>query len=197
MKRIFQVSLLMLFILTCFRAVGEEKTMPRDPMSILETTKNLSIEDFEKAMLEIRHHRDSVISRLIELLSTEKSEEKKVRICYILGEHRNPSAIPILINNLLLKSEIDDPYTKLPLWGPYPAQQALMKIGHKAIPEMIKILKDSNEEKRRELACGVISEVLTPDIARFRIQRDAEKEPDEQKKANLLSALKYLPKPKD
>lgn len=139
---------------------------------------------------------DKIISELLsQLRETKLNNESKVNIIYILGSYRAIKAAGILVDLIDLRAEKVDPKVGgIGRWGPYPAQEALTRIGRKAEYAIFPKLAVEKNELRRKLMCFTILEIDGKEKGRSLIEKEIAKESDNERKANLQAALKYFEK---
>src|ERR1035437_772729 len=79
---------------------------------------------------------------------------------FLLGELRttNTTAIEILIEKIDLKAP-RQLALRLPLWGKYPAEEALAKIGKPVVNPILTYLPNETNQLRRQLMCVVLKQV--------------------------------------
>jgi len=124
------------------------------------------------------------------------SDEDRVYVIYLLGELRAHKAISVLIKYIDLKATRNDPKTRIARWGPYPAQEALVKIGRHAVWMILDKLPDEKNELRRRLMSHVIIDVHGRDIGAILIRKRLDLEKDPARWANLEAAQQYFEQPK-
>lgn len=101
------------------------------------------------------------VSNLVSQIKQDNaSDEAKVYAIFLLGELRatNTTAIEILIEKIDLKAP-RQLALRLPPWGEYPAEEALIKIGKPVIDPILNHLPTENSELRRQLMCDVLKKV--------------------------------------
>jgi hypothetical protein len=123
-------------------------------------------------------------------------KERIVLAIYLLGELRpdDTNSIESLIEMVDLKASRFDPPTRPIRWGPYPACEALIKIGKPAANPIYRHLLAETHDLRRDLMCQVLKRVEGNESARSRISAMLTLETDVAKRANLTSALEQLDK---
>ena len=155
--------------------------------------EDASIEQWDKEAERLSAERYEFLDDLIRHLRREEDVEKKGRICFLLGDYRAHGAVQDLSKHITLKVHVSgDPWTRIPLWGQYPAREALIKIGVRSTKWMLKNLATSEDAMTREHSVYVLREVYSPEIAKIVVQKAAEKEADPKRKRNLESALKQM-----
>ena len=151
--------------------------------------------------MKIQENRAEIISSLIRTLRKETDKEKKIRICYLLGEYRATEAIFDLAKNITLEAKLSETGDEPPRWFKYPAQDALVKCGTHSIPYMTRNIESSDDELTQKLSVQVIWQVIGEGLPRVLegkeyagmiIEKRIDEETDSVKKARLKSSLKYL-----
>lgn len=150
----------------------------------------------EKARMELlgelSKERSDVQSNLIYQLDNSRSKEVKFAAAFLLGFYRMEKSVYHLSRHITLENERVIASSKLPLWDRYPVVEALIRIGKPAVPEMLRTIETSEEEKVRDFSARVIRYVEGSEIGRIVIEKAMEKQTDPAKKARLKTALKYL-----
>jgi HEAT repeat protein len=116
--------------------------------------------------------REKVVESLTRML-VSGSPELKTRACFLLGEYRAFRAVPDLIENLALETSLDDG-EKIPLWGYYPCQEALSKIGRPAERALIAVLASSDDPRRRDGAFETLRSLKGNESLLAQLQRAEE-----------------------
>lgn len=139
------------------------------------------------------------VSGLVDQLRQGKlTDEKKVLVIYLLGGLRpkDTNSVEVLIENIDLKAPRMDLATDIPRWGPYPAQDALVRIGAPAIDPILNHLPSEGNALRRHLMCGVLKDkhVESKEAATNQIKERLAVESNPSKRVNLELSLKELEK---
>ena len=121
--------------------------------------------------------------------------EGKVYAIYLLGELRAAPATNILIENIDLKATKVDRKGAIGRWGPYPAQEALVKIGTPAVNMVLDKLPTEQNDLRRQLMCAVISDAVGRRVADAMLRFRYEEERDPSNRANIEAAIRVLKQP--
>jgi len=89
----YKLMLVLLIICLCSQVLWAG-TENKEISKILDTNSNLSVEEWHKETLKLAHERFNIIDKLVRQLHYGKNlnKEKKIRICYLLGEYRASSA---------------------------------------------------------------------------------------------------------
>lgn len=178
---------------------AEERSAEKDFAQDLVQAQTL--DEFEQAAFSINEQRLKFVNSLIRMLRSETDTEKKVRICYLLGEYRATRAILELADNITLEAKIEPYSDKLPKWLKYPAQEALVKCGYRSIPYMLRNIESNDDKQITELSTRVIWQIIGEglsrtldgkDYARMIIEKRLNEQSDPAKKARLKSSLEYL-----
>jgi len=95
----------------------------------------------------------------------------KVKIIYLLGELRVLAATGVLIKNINLAAERMDPKDRIARWGPYPAREALVKIGPYASRMIMQIIGSPKfDEAKLDGYAAVLAEIELPRYALMKLQ---------------------------
>ena len=148
----------------------------------------------EMLLGKVVEQRNDVLGTLLMNLDSEKSPDVKAAVLYLIGCYRLDQGVRELVEYIDFEVVAPaDPLTES-LWGPYPAQEALIAIGRPSITPMLELLATDPKPLRRDLAVEVIRDVEDPDIARFILQRAHAAATDPKRRANLADALLRLDK---
>jgi len=121
------------------------------------------------------------------------SAERKVYAIYLLGQLRAASAATLLIDNIDLKASKLD-HDGIGRWGPYPAQEALTKIGTTAVNMVLDKLSFEKNELRRQLMCSVISDAVGNKAGEVMLKLRHDEEKALSHRANLEAAIRVMSK---
>jgi hypothetical protein len=127
---------------------------------------------------------------LIRQLDNSKTKQAKFAVAFLLGYYRMEKSVPHLSKLITLEAQ-GTKQKRENLWDRYPVVEALIRIGNPAIPEMIRNIETSEDNKVRELSARVIRYVEGAEIGRIVIEKAIEKQTDPRRKARLEAALKY------
>lgn len=122
--------------------------------------------------------------------------EQKCAVAYLMGRFRSPAFAPDLAENLTLKSQFQENNDKKPLWGTFPAMEALVSIGSPAIKPMLVNIQTARADEFRRLSTEVIRKIEGTEVARFILEMQIMKTKDEAGRKRLEGALEYLEKVK-
>jgi len=164
---------------------------------IMELMKKLDTLDERSRMdlcSQVDEQRDELLTVLIRYLNTTTSASIKTATIYLIGRHRLLNGVKELIKQIDFDSESQSRGSPLPLWGQYPAMEALINIGQPAIPAAVDLLATDINDLRRDLAVKVIRYVEDAETAKFILARVHAGEIDPNRKANLQDAIDRLEK---
>jgi hypothetical protein len=113
----------------------------------------------------------------------------------LLGQWRAANAVTTLIEHIDFQPAGKDPSGGIGRWGPYPAQDALVKIGTPAVNMVLDKLATEHNNLRRQLMCAVISDALGKRVADAMLRFRHEEERDPSHRANLDAAIRLLQRP--
>jgi hypothetical protein len=137
-------------------------------------------------------YRDVGAHLLAQLRGDGLSNQGKIYAIYLLGELRAVGSVKDLLERIDLKAEKVDFKGAIGRWGPYPSQEALVKIGAPAVHAVLDTLSQESDDLRRKLMCAVISDVMTARFGALMIGAVLEQEHDPIRRANLQQARRYL-----
>ncbi len=134
---------------------------------------------------------------LIGELDKANSVEQKSAVVFLMGWYRSIVCLRVLAENVTLEYESTELEDKKPLWGRYPAVEALTKIGKAANWHMFRNIETGKDTEFRRLSCEVILRIEGPKVARFILELELKKTKDETGRQRFQEALDYLGKAKD
>ncbi len=192
MKYLFCLGVSFLIVVSGSLSLAQRQTQNRglNEKGVMPRLASLGSDERMKLLERASTDRSDLQTALISQLRDESNpKEVTISIAFLLGLHRMGQAVQDLSKHIALTNRplLDD--DRRPLIGEYPVVDALIRIGGPAIPEMIKNIETSDDEKVRELSAKVIRYVDGPEIARFRLQKAMEKQSDPGKKARLKAAM--------
>ena len=205
MKRYLTQALLLLLVLP-FTARANDQATNTDHIVFPPNFEEMSYGDADKAVNELvgsvllmrpKSVGSEFTSNLIDQLRHGRlTDEKKVLIIYLLGASRpkDTNSVEVLIDYIDLKAPHIDPAYDIPRWGPYPAQDALVRIGIPAINPILSHLPDEGSELRRHLMCYVLKSVESKETAVEQLKQRLALETNPPRQANLGLSLKDLEK---
>jgi len=83
-------------------------------------------------------------------------------------------------------------YRRIPLWGQYPAYEALMKIGVPAIPRILKKLETESDLMAMRLEVSIIYYVYGKEITKIILNKALSKQTDTKKAKNIKKAISLI-----
>jgi hypothetical protein len=131
------------------------------PCQIVESLREAKSEaEMDEEINRFARQKLALVQDLISLLRETRRSSVRVRACYLLGELRDPRATRALADHLLLEADVPAAITKRPRWGPFPCQEALIKIGKPVESQLMKILADpSRAEAMKAAALHVLQSI--------------------------------------
>jgi len=185
-----------ILLIVCLYSQGLLATKEDKPVSnILDINNNLSTEEWHKEVIRLAHERHNLINSLIRQLRYGKNlnEEKKIRICFLLGEYRASEAAKDLLNIITLENKIKPGYEyRRSLWQRYPAFEALEKIGMPAVRHiLIKLATESDKEAMR-LEVFLIRGLYGKEIGKMVLEKAIAKQTDKKKAENITKAMNLI-----
>ena len=175
-------------------AFGGKRTGNESPF-IRSIPKLASLKSDERMRLleQVSGEFADVKSGLISQLDESDPKAVIFSVAFLLGTFREEQSVHHLSKFIAIKSDRPLlPDRRMPIWGDYPVVEALISIGNRAIPEMLKNIESSDDEKVRELSAKVIRYVDGPEIAKFRLEKAIERQSDPAKKARLTAAMESI-----
>jgi len=164
---------------------------------IMDLMKKLDTLD-DRTRMDLCSHvdeqRDELLTVLIRHLNTATTASTKTATIYLIGRHRLLNGVRELIKQIDFESESQSHGSPLPLWGQYPAMEALIHIGQPAVSAAVELLGKEMNDLRRDLAVKVVHYVEDAEIAKFILTRAHAAETDPNRKANLQDAIERLDK---
>jgi len=139
-------------------ALADYRTMPED--------------EADKMTMAMLQTYSAATSNLIRQLHDRNMPNMaKVKIIYLLGELRVLAATGVLIENINLTAERMDPKDRIARWGPYPAREALVKIGPYASRIIMQIIGSPKfDEAKLDGYVAVLAEIELPRYALMKLQ---------------------------
>ena len=153
---------------------------------------NLNDEERLEYLGELSKERSEIQRKLVQLLDGSNSKEKKYAAAFLLGMYRMDQSVFVLSKYITLEDDSSRRWKREPLWDIYPVVEALIRIGKPSIPEMLKNIKTSNNEKVIELSIRVIRYVEGPEIGRFILEKELVKQSDSINKTKFKEAIKIF-----
>jgi len=143
----------------------------------------------KQTMLTNEAERIQLTEELTQILNSEKSSsEDKCAAAYLIGLFRL-KGIKVLINNFLLGSKAALEPDLRAAEGEKPAQDALIKIGEPAIPEMMGLIESTTDSFTRECGAVVILFIKGQEEGAEFLKQAIVDQTDTQKKENLKAVL--------
>jgi len=171
------------------RGGESDKTLPlnraiRDTLLSSDRERNDLLEALvkDRAMVE---------GSLINALIGAKNDEDKILAVYLSGLYRLVGTIPELAKIINLETP-DAIQKRESLWGQFPVVEALICIGQPVVPSMLQLIKESTDIKSIEHATTVVLHVEGEKVAEFIFQNAFDVESDNEKRARLATALRFL-----
>ena len=154
------------------------------------------------ATAELNDHRNKLINRLLQILYSNISMEKKAAVAVTLGRYQADAAVPFLVDNLewevknAKKMNAGITYStsiseKEEILG-WPMSFPLVNIGTPAVEPVLKKLTQTDDPEVGRLCLWICQMIEGPDVTQFRLQGLLDKETDQTKKGRIQSALNAL-----
>jgi hypothetical protein len=138
----------------------------------------------------VQWERGNLQGSLIQQLTDNASNETVFTVAHLLGNYRMEQGAARLSPFIALENKRDGEKRMVsPYKGRYPVVEALIDIGQPSVQPMLVNLADSDDQMVRTLSVKVLRQVFgDAEIARFVVQRAAEKSVDATAKSRLLTA---------
>ena len=144
----------------------------------------------KQTMLTNEVERVKLTKELTQILNSEKSSnEDKCAAAYLIGLFRLKDGIKALIKNILLwnKAALEPDLT--PAEGTCPAQNALIKIGEPAIPEIMTLIESTQDPYTLKYGAEVILFLKGQEEGAQFLKQAMAEQTDSKKKENLKASL--------
>jgi len=135
----------------------------------------------DEAVDRIVAEHQKLVMTLIAQLRTAKTDEAKIYVVYTLGTLRAKQAVGDLVRIIDLEAKGYGPGPRIGRWGPYPAQEALSKIGSPSVGPLVTLLGTDKDKTRRKLMLMVLVDVLQKDVAHFVLEKASKGAPEAQR----------------
>jgi hypothetical protein len=132
---------------------------------------------------------DAVNAVLTQVQDGGLSEEGMLYAIVLLGQLRAATAASTLVEHIDFKPARKDTSGGIGRWGPYPAQQALVKIGLPAVNVVLDQLPAEGRELQRELLYAVLTDALGKKVADAMVRVRFEEEQNPARRANLQAVI--------
>jgi hypothetical protein len=145
--------------------------------------------------------RSRLVDDAIVLLRGNPEIEVTIRVAYLLGALRAEEAVQDLTKHIKLETKSLGTQEELRRWGRYPVKEALMKIGNRSIPCMVRLIGSSDDATERRHAVEVIwvvsgqgfdEEISGKEVACLILGKAIEKDADVARRKRLADALLVL-----
>lgn len=172
-------------------AFGQASNTTNDNVASLSSASDRQRQAITDSVMENRRNiADSLIGDL-------ESPDMDVRFyaCAMLGDLRYSDATPALAKIITLEDSkvFSRTYFRLPLWGTYPAEDALIRIGNDSLGPLEENLATSDDPQVQKLSLDALQQVeRDPDVARAELRRAIAHEPNAAKKHHLVIALSKI-----
>jgi len=169
--------------------------------TIILSNKSLELEEFARRDIYMSNRLSIEICNFLEKTTTITSQ--KCRALYILGLLGNSNSIPVIIKNMdLYNPAWSGPNKEVPLIAASPAQQALVTIGMRSVPYIIKEFLVSQNTTKRYLCLDSIFKIYLKgfsreealDVVQFTVKNKIKKSSLPNKQLLLEELNKWLSK---
>jgi hypothetical protein len=170
--------------------LGGEKVVSREYKIRVDQFDGLSEKKSDQACEQIlKTYADITADLMAQLQQKSSSDEAKVYLIYLLGELRDVGAVPLLADHIDLKAPRLDPALRKARWGPYPAADALTRIGNLAVRQLISRMPKELTKLQRKLMITVIWDVYGEKCGRVVLEETLAKQTTDAGKANMKISL--------
>ena len=173
---------------------AENKPNMDQQLQVISRLASLGNDERMRLLEQLSKDRSDLQAELISQLNGANPNEVNISVAYLLGLNRMEQSVRHLSRLITLEVDVRN-HSREPMWDRYPVVEALIRIGSPAIPEMIKNIETSDDQKVRELSAKVIRYIDGPEIAKFRLEKATEKQTDPGKKAKLKAAMEGVEVP--
>ena len=164
-KRQYEMSLIIFFgLLLC--SYGEELPVIKQYYTVWESAaKSENMDLLYTIQRESQRQRERTTVTVINSIEQSKNIVTKSNGLFVLGELQNTFSILTLIRYLdFVNTNYYRRVSEIPLIAEYPAQQALVKLGLKAVPQMLNEYLTTSEPERRKIILSLLQKVYTQGV---------------------------------
>ena len=174
-------------------AFAGDKSNPKsnDYVIALPQFGDVPIAEGDKAADAAVQAYDDAVANLLSQLRGAKTNNQKTLAIYVLGSLRAKAAIFDLVKMIDFQADRGGLATRTGRWGPYPAQDALSKIGDPAVSPILDALGNEDNKLRRQLMVMVLDDCYGTDVSIFVLKKRAESAP-EQVRARYEKAISMI-----
>lgn len=171
---------------------GHKKAEFEDLIKVLRSTDALARQEAQRQLVSMR---GNLVRELIRTIDQDENPleffSSTTLSMELLGDFRAVESIEALSQRIthkpaLVLDEIREPEAE------YPAVAALVKIGYPAIPSMISILANNEDEEVVRLCVWVIRKITDDEVTKFILQRELQKGNSPDVRERLQQAIKRL-----
>lgn len=195
MTRIGLIFVLFLVIVTTIiggiQKINDQHKEKVGLSSIVRSALQLEPKKQKEELVELTQDFNAMEEALIVELNKATSNEQKSAVVYLMGFYRSETCVRELARHVAMKYESGEPVGKLPLWGKYPAVEALTRVGKPANWHMLRNIETGTDIEFRRLSTEVILKSEGPEVARLIIELEMKKAKQEIARKRLQEALTY------
>jgi len=173
-------------------AKGNTSMIDQETVQLMSRLDTLDERSRIKLVSQVDDQRNQLLNILVKYIDTSPSTNVRAAAIYIIGRHRLSEAAPELIQHIDFDAGEAPRSGSLPLWGRFPAAEALITIGLPSVAPAIELLASDANELRRDLATKVIRYVEGYDVSKFILDRAFSAETGANRKARLAEAVARL-----
>jgi hypothetical protein len=154
----------------------------------------------KQSMLTNETERIRLAKELIQILNSDKpnGDNDKCAAAYLIGLFQFKEGIKALVNNFLLGSKAALEPDSMPAEGEWPAQDALIRFGEPALPEVMGLIESTTDSYALKCGARVILSIKGQEDGAEFLKQAIANQADSKKKENLKAALssEYFTDPK-
>ncbi len=187
------ICLCILLTTTCLH--GDTTATTGDSMTTVTGIDNigaLTSEQQQTCIAQSRENYYALEKRLVRQLTPEVSDEVKSTIITIMGDYHMEKTIGIISKYITLSDLTPKSFQRGRQTTHYPAVSALIKIGTRATPTMLKLIKESDDKAVRSCSTFVIQGIYGPKIGKYILAEKLESTNDETTRNRFEEAIARL-----
>jgi hypothetical protein len=155
-------------------------------------TRASSIAEMDSIARSIARTRQDFIEQMVEVLRSSKSNEEKIRACYLLGEFRAETAVDEVTKHIDLTAGEPGDSNKIHLWSRHPCLDALAYIGKPSERSLINLISGSEKKEIQDLAVQGLIYIAGGKCAASLLDEAIDSAANETEKARIRAALKQF-----
>lgn len=166
----------------CAFAGGKPNIKGEEHVIVIPEFEDVQREQADKAADAVIDAYDETVANLRAQLRRAKTDEGRTYAAYLLGTLRAQAAVRDLLQIIDFTAGHVDPKDKIGRWGPYPAQEALSKIGLASVDPILEALgKEDNELRRKLMVMVLLGCYARKDVSLYVLEKTARSAPEQAK----------------